>query len=66
MIVASGGPFDPYTTTWGTTQGRVFPTRAEARRAIFRWINWYNQTRLHSSLDYIPPIEWEQKYRQAS
>lgn len=19
MIVASGGPFDPYTTTWGTT-----------------------------------------------
>ena len=47
-------------------QGRVFPTRAEARRAIFRWINWYNQTRLHSSLDYIPPIEWEQKYRQAS
>lgn len=47
-------------------QGRVFATRAEARRAIFRWINWYNQTRLHSSLDYIAPIEWEQQYRQAS
>ncbi|MBA3956577.1 MAG: transposase, partial [Acidimicrobiia bacterium] len=25
-------------------QGRVFATRAEARRAIFRWINWYNTT----------------------
>jgi transposase InsO family protein len=45
---------------------RVFPTRAEARRAIFRWINWYNTTRLHTSLNSIPPIEWEQQYRQAS
>src|SRR5680860_1348938 len=29
-------------------QGRVFATRAEARRAIFRWINWYNTTRILS------------------
>lgn len=27
-------------------QDSVYPTRAEARRAIFRWINWYNQTGL--------------------
>jgi transposase InsO family protein len=47
-------------------QGRVFPTRAEARRAIFRWINWYNTTRLHSSLKHVPPLEWEQRYLQAS
>jgi transposase InsO family protein len=47
-------------------QGRVFTTRADARRAIFRWINWYNTTRLHTSLDSVPPIEWEQQYRQAS
>lgn len=47
-------------------QGRVFETRAEARRAIFRWINWYNTNRLHSSLDHVPPLEWEQRYRQAS
>jgi len=47
-------------------QGRVFATRAEARRAVFRWINWYNQHRLHSSLDHVPPIKWEQQYRQAS
>jgi transposase InsO family protein len=47
-------------------QGRVFATRAEARRAIFRWINWYNATRLHTTLNGIPPIEWEQQYRQAS
>ncbi len=47
-------------------QGRVFATRAEARRAIFRWITWYNTTRLHSSLDYTTPINWEQQHRQAS
>jgi transposase InsO family protein len=46
--------------------GRAFATRADARRAIFRWINWYNTSRLHSSLDYMPPTEWEQQYRQAS
>lgn len=47
-------------------QGRVFATRAEARRKIFTWINWYNSTRLHSSLDHTPPTRWEQQYRQAS
>ena len=47
-------------------QDRVFATRAEERRAIFRWINWYNTTRLHTSLNSVPPIEWEQQYRQAS
>jgi transposase InsO family protein len=47
-------------------QGHVFATRPEARRAIFRWINWYNTTRLHTSLNSIPPIEWEQQHRQAS
>lgn len=47
-------------------QHRVFATRAEARRAIFRWINWYNTARLHSTLGHVPPIEWEHQYRQAS
>jgi len=36
-----------------------FATRAEARRAIFVWINRYNTRRLHSSLDYRSPIDWE-------
>jgi len=47
-------------------QGRVFATRAEARRAIFKWINWYNTSRLHSTLGDIPPLEWEQQYPKAS
>jgi putative transposase len=41
-----------------------FATRAEARRAIFAWINRYNHRRLHSSLGYLPPVAWEQRYRQ--
>jgi len=47
-------------------QGRLFTPRAEARRAVFRWINWYNTTRLHSTLNDVPPLEWQQHYRQAS
>lgn len=42
----------------------VFPDRASARRAIFAWINRYNTRRRHSTLGYIPPIEWEHQYRQ--
>jgi putative transposase len=40
-----------------------FPDRASARRAIFAWINRYNTSRRHSSLGYIPPINWEIQYR---
>lgn len=43
---------------------RRFATRAEARRAIVAWLYRYNHRRLHSSLGYIPPIEWENQYRQ--
>lgn len=40
---------------------RRFATRAEARTAIFRWIAWYNYRRLHSTNDYLPPVEWEHR-----
>jgi transposase InsO family protein len=36
-----------------------FQTRAQARRAIFAWINRYNTRRLHSSLGYRSPIDFE-------
>ena len=38
-------------------------TRAQARASIFRWIAWYNLHRLHSTNDYLPPLEWEQRHR---
>ena len=37
-----------------------FTTMAEARAAVFEWLIWYNATRLHSALDYPPPIDYEQ------
>jgi putative transposase len=40
-----------------------FATRAEAVAAITAWIHRYNTVRLHSSIGYVPPIEWELKYR---
>lgn len=41
-----------------------FATRAQARAAIFKWINWYNQRRLHSTLGYLSPMQWETRHRQ--
>jgi putative transposase len=37
-----------------------FKTREEAKAAIFEYIEvFYNRQRLHSSLDYVPPVEYE-------
>ena len=39
---------------------RNFKTRKEAMQAIFEWIEtWYNRQRLHSSLGYMSPEEYE-------
>jgi len=40
--------------------GSHFATRDDARLAIFEWIVWYNTERLHSSLDYMSPREYEE------
>jgi transposase InsO family protein len=43
---------------------RVWATRAEARRAVFSYINYYNQHRLHSTLKHRTPHEARLCYRQ--
>ena len=45
---------------------RAWPTRAGLHRAVFDYIEgWYNVRRLHSSLDYCSPAEWEAIHRNA-
>jgi putative transposase len=39
-----------------------YRTRAEARASIFRWIAWYNTRRLHSTNNYLSPLEWERHH----
>ena len=40
-----------------------FPTRALARTTIFEYVEvWYNRQRLHSSLGYRSPVEFEQQF----
>lgn len=36
-----------------------FATKAAARAAVFRWLVWYNEHRLHGALGYRPPVEYE-------
>jgi putative transposase len=44
---------------------RSWPTKAEARLALFTWIEaWYNPRRRHSALDYDSPIDFEVRHRQ--
>ena len=38
---------------------QAWPARAAARRAIVEYISWYNGTRLHSTLGYQSPAEYE-------
>ncbi|MGW0823185.1 integrase core domain-containing protein [Streptomyces sp. NPDC002845] len=30
--------------------------------AIFQWVTCYNEERLHSALDYVPPAEYERDW----
>jgi len=43
---------------------RSWKSKAEARTALFTWIeSWYNPRRLHSALNYESPINFEEKHR---
>jgi len=43
---------------------RVWATRAEARRAVFAYLTYYNRNRLHSTLKRQTPYEARVCYRQ--
>jgi len=47
------------TLEWELLSRRDFATKAEARRAVARFIDAYNQTRRHSSCEMKPPVVYE-------
>ena len=50
------------TLEWELIQASDWRTRAEARCALFEYIEcWYNRRRRHSSLGYLSPLEYEQR-----
>jgi transposase InsO family protein len=42
---------------------RVWRSRNQLELAVVEYIGWYNAARLHASLGYIPPVEYERKHQ---
>lgn len=42
---------------------RRWTGRNEIERETADWVRWFNEERLHSSIDYRPPVEHEEMYR---
>ncbi len=43
--------------------GKRFETIRQAKDEIIAWLLWYNQTRMHSTLNYLSPVEFEQGWK---
>ena len=37
-------------------------TRTQTEIAIYEWISWYNNARIHTCIGDVPPIEYEHRY----
>ena len=45
--------------------GKVFKSGREAKDDVIDWINFYNATRLHSTLGYVSPMNFEKSWRES-
>lgn len=60
----------PTGSLWGrlktvSVHGQKFATREQARQALMDWMAFYNQRRLHSSLGYLSPMQYEKRWYEA-
>ena len=46
--------------------GQRFETIRQAKDETLAWLLWYNQTRMHSTLGYVSPIQFEQQWRNST
>ena len=42
--------------------GQRFETRRQAKDEVIAWLLWYNSARLHSTLAYVSPMQFEQNW----
>jgi len=57
----------PSESLWGSLKvarlhGIRFPTRRAAMDEVIDWMSFYNHRRLHSTLDYVSPMQFEQRW----
>jgi transposase InsO family protein len=45
--------------------GQRFETIREAKDETIAWLLWYNKTRMHSTLNYVSPMQFEQDWTDA-
>jgi transposase InsO family protein len=43
-----------------------FQTIRQAKDETIDWLLWYNQTRMHSTLGYVSPIQFEQQWHRTT
>ena len=57
----------PTESLWGSSKvgrlyGRCFATRREAMEEVIDWLTFYNHSRLHSTLNYMSPMQFEARW----
>jgi putative transposase len=45
---------------------RCWTGRNEVERETAAWVHWFNTERLHSAIDYRPPVEFENNHRDTT
>jgi putative transposase len=43
--------------------GQRFETIRQAKDETLAWLLWYNQSRMHSTLNYVSPVQFEQQWQ---
>ena len=46
--------------------GEHFETFRQAKDETLDWLLWYNQTQLHSTLNYVSPTQFEQDWNRST